>query len=95
MTPRSAATWALLKAATWALLKAATWALLKVEWSSRSDVHGMGTWIGCPVCHGQKPPGWGGPDGHKEGCDLDFALNEVGLDTAEKRDAARAEMAKQ
>lgn len=69
----------------------ATRALLRLEWSSVSTMR-EGTMVRCPVCFGQRSRGWGGPDGHREGCDLDWSLTDVGLVSQAEREAARREL---
>lgn len=65
-------------------------ALLAAEWGS-----GMGIPEGedtCPACQGF--PGTGHDDEPTGRCIIDAALSAAGLDTAEKRCAARAEIAR-
>ena len=82
-------------------------ALLAVEWTERLDCMECGRQARCPACDELGPgpiatltrnatnTGWdhgSRPAAHAPGCPLDAALTAAGLDTQEKRDAAREKM---
>jgi hypothetical protein len=65
-------------------------ALLTVE--RRGEFNPMYQAWCCPIC--LCTPASSGGDGHDRDCEVDIALTKAGLDTQEKRDAARMEMYK-
>lgn len=61
-------------------------ALLAAEWGGHDADYGAH----CPACGAITQ--FSGANEHDAGCTLDAALTKAGLDTQEKRDAARKEM---